>query len=109
MAISGPVSPSDNMVKWGAASLFIIVVLGAGYLIYSQSQSLRKEIDTSDQSIASTPSVISAADKAAQGSPAPVVVATPSDLKAAEDSLDSSDIDSLNNDLDQNDADLASF
>ncbi len=98
----------DQMVKWSALAVFALVVLGSGYAIYSISQSIQQERSATTNTVASTPTP-SPTDIAAQGSPAPLAVTSSSDLTAADQSLDSSDIDSVTSDLSENDSDLAAF
>lgn len=97
----------DNHFKWGGAALFMAVVALAGYTIYQASTNTQPEtVTTTVTTPSATPST---ADTAAKGSPAPAVVTNSTDLTTADKALDSSDIDSFNTDLNQNDTDLASF
>jgi hypothetical protein len=87
----------DHIIKWGAATAFALVLLGAGYAIYQTGVVTKSDLGATNSTTT------------AKNSPAPVVITSLADLTAADQTLDSSNIDSTNSDLSKNDIDLASF
>jgi len=108
-----PSSDRDHIFKWGGLVAFVAIIAAAGYVIYQAGQPAVTPNQTASNTVVSTPAATAvsstAADQAAQGTPAPTKVVTATDLNAADAALDSSDTNSVTNELGQNDSDLASF
>jgi hypothetical protein len=98
-------SKRHHVIKWSAAAVFAGVVLAAaGLIAYVMNDS---------QAISITPertgSKITPPTDVNVGSPAPAAVVNGGDLRAVEVSLDSANLDSINTELEANDADLSEF
>lgn len=107
----------DNVVKWTAATIFVVVLLVASALVYAnvrENQKLSEEsaAPATDSSLVVSPNgTTGSANDEATGSEvaAPASVKSSTDLKQAEQSLDSLNPDTVTSDLSTNDTDLDSF
>lgn len=101
----------DSLIKWGAMTVFLLVLTLAGYTIYMAKHVLSTQVFTPSATVSVVKNTAkpAMADSVILGTPAPAQITSSADLTAVDQSLDSANIDSITSGLSQNDADIASF